>query len=203
MTQETKPLSHADARANRRQTILESTRELCRNHGYETMTMDAVAHHAGITKPTLYAYFPNKEELAVEAFVESVESRVAFMERLPTDLTPLTRFKRLLHYVLHEKITADRIVLAWPGPPVSSHPRFQAAYRSLVEAGVKMLREGQTCGEANPNLDPYIVIQTYICIVTDPRLERLAQESNASPEKMVETLYAILVNGLQQSQALE
>jgi AcrR family transcriptional regulator len=197
VTPETAPVSHADSRAQRRKAILEATRELCRNQGYEAMTMDAVALHAGITKPTLYTYFPKKEELAVEAFVESVESRVAFMDSLPAGLTPLSRFKQLLHYVLHEKITADRIVLAWPGPPVSTHPRFQAAFRSLVDAGVAMLKEGQAIGEANPNLDPYIVIQTYICIVTDPRLERLAREGNASPEKMVETLYAILVAGLQ------
>ena len=161
------------------------------------MTMDAVAHEAGVTKPTLYAYFPNKEELAVEAFVESVESRVAFIRNLPDDHSPLERFKRLLHYVLQEKITADRIVLAWPGPPVSTHPRFQAAFRNLVEAGVALLREGQARGEANPALDPYIVIQSYICIVTDPRLEQLAHEGNARPEAMIETLYAILVNGLQ------
>ena len=202
MRLESSQATHQNSRSARRATILEATRELCRNQGYEAMTMDAVAHLAGITKPTLYAYFPNKEELAVEAFVESVEARVKFMEDLPGELSPMEKFKKLLHYVLHEKITADRIVLAWPGPPVSTHPRFREAYGALVEAGVTLLREGQARGEANPNLDPYIVIQTYICIVTDPRLERLAKEGTAPPDRMVETLFALLVAGLQPPQTV-
>ena len=185
------------SQARRRSAILEATRHLCRNIGYEATTMDAVAHEAGVTKPTLYAYFSNKEELAVEAFVESVEGRIALIDHMPESLSPLERFKRTLRYILEEKISGEQIVLAWPGPPIATHPRFQGALQTLVDRSVALLRAGQECGDANPALDPDIVVHTYVGILTDPRLEILLRSRQTSPEAAIETLYAILIGGLQ------
>src|SRR5918992_2729356 len=47
----------------RRQQLLEVARKVFGRRGYHTVTMDAVAREAGVTKPILYDHFPSKREL--------------------------------------------------------------------------------------------------------------------------------------------
>jgi AcrR family transcriptional regulator len=50
-------------RLDRAQQILDSALRVFAAMGYSGTTMDAVAADAGLTKPTLYTYFPSKEAL--------------------------------------------------------------------------------------------------------------------------------------------
>lgn len=50
-------------RLNRERQILDAALTVFAAQGYSGTTMDAVAAEAGVTKPTLYSYFPSKESL--------------------------------------------------------------------------------------------------------------------------------------------
>lgn len=50
-------------RMNRERAILDGALKVFAAMGYSGCTMDAVAAEAGVTKPTLYSYFPSKESL--------------------------------------------------------------------------------------------------------------------------------------------
>lgn len=50
-------------RLNRERAILDAALKVFAATGYTGATMDAVAAEAGVTKPTLYSYFPSKESL--------------------------------------------------------------------------------------------------------------------------------------------
>ena len=50
-------------RLNRERQILDAALMVFAATGYSGTTMDAVAAEAGVTKPTLYSYFPSKESL--------------------------------------------------------------------------------------------------------------------------------------------
>ena len=70
-------------RAEREQQMLRTARALFAERGYADVTMDEVAGAVGVTKPLLYNYFGNKEQLflacmkpAADALVESVVSAV-------------------------------------------------------------------------------------------------------------------------------
>jgi AcrR family transcriptional regulator len=70
-------------RAEREQQMLATARALFAARGYADVTMDSVAAEVGVTKPLLYTYFGNKEQLflacmrpAAEALVESVVAAV-------------------------------------------------------------------------------------------------------------------------------
>jgi AcrR family transcriptional regulator len=186
-------------RKERRHAILESARSLCRLIGYEAMTMDMVAARASVTKPTLYAYFDSKEDLAVEAFVEALEERLNLLAQLPTHLPTDVRFERILEYILEEKIGAEPTSFAFPGPPISTHPRFLEASQELVDAFVALLKEGQASGRANPKLDPDVVVHTYFTILTDPRLEGLVRSGKIEREATRETLFLLLTEAIRAS----
>ena len=50
-------------RLDREKRILDAALKIFSEMGYSGTTMDAVAAEAGLTKPTLYSYFPSKESL--------------------------------------------------------------------------------------------------------------------------------------------
>jgi len=80
-------------RAEREQQMLESARELFAARGYAAVTMDEVAAAVGVTKPLLYNYYGNKEQLflacmkpAADALVTAVVSAVQSAQDAPEAL---------------------------------------------------------------------------------------------------------------------
>jgi AcrR family transcriptional regulator len=80
-------------RAEREQQMLETARALFAARGYADVTMDEVAAEVGVTKPLLYNYYGNKEQLflacmkpAADALVESVVSAVQSASDAPSAL---------------------------------------------------------------------------------------------------------------------
>ncbi|MCW5952527.1 MAG: TetR/AcrR family transcriptional regulator, partial [Propionibacteriaceae bacterium] len=56
--------------AAKRQQIIDSARELFVENGFAGSSMDAVVAHAGVSKQTVYRYFPSKTDL-LEAVLTS------------------------------------------------------------------------------------------------------------------------------------
>jgi len=53
-----------------RKGILAATAELLLSHGLESVSMDEVAERAGVSKATIYRWWPTKESLALEALLD-------------------------------------------------------------------------------------------------------------------------------------
>src|ERR1700728_3985107 len=52
--------------------ILEVTLRLLQEHGYDQLTIDAVAAEARASKATVYRRWPSKAELVLAAFIEGI-----------------------------------------------------------------------------------------------------------------------------------
>ncbi|MFT4215591.1 MAG: TetR/AcrR family transcriptional regulator [Micropruina sp.] len=61
------------AQAKRRQ-ITDAGRALFLSQGYARTSMDAVTAAAGVSKQTLYAYFPSKDELLIAILAEALQA---------------------------------------------------------------------------------------------------------------------------------
>lgn len=55
----------SDSKADKAQTILTGALEVFTTQGYVAASMDRIAKTCGVSKPTLYTYFINKEGLFV------------------------------------------------------------------------------------------------------------------------------------------
>jgi AcrR family transcriptional regulator len=89
--------------AERPEEILEAALEVFADQGLAGARVEDIAARAGVSKGTLYHYFPSKDEL----FQEAVRSRV-------------------------EKIVANLAVAAAPGEPAERLDRFIAAWWGLL-----------------------------------------------------------------------
>lgn len=53
--------------------LLEKGQELFWKYGYSGVTMDEIANESGISKMTIYKYFPSKEDLFIEILKNNIE----------------------------------------------------------------------------------------------------------------------------------
>ncbi|WP_155765873.1 TetR/AcrR family transcriptional regulator [Mycobacterium colombiense] len=72
MTQTADRCEHASPWSPREAEILAVTLSLLQEHGYDQLTVDAVANAARASKATVYRRWPSKAELVLAAFIEGV-----------------------------------------------------------------------------------------------------------------------------------
>ena len=63
-----------DRSTRKRRVVLEAATALFLRHGYPGTSMDQVAAHAGVSKPTVYKFFGDKEHLFSEIVLGTLES---------------------------------------------------------------------------------------------------------------------------------
>ncbi len=84
----------------REKLILKAAEEIFFKQGEEKMTMDAVAEKAEISKPTIYAYFKNKDELYVAIALKILKLLHPFIKKnLKKDLNGLEKIKSIIQII--------------------------------------------------------------------------------------------------------
>ncbi len=107
----------------RRRQLLARATELFATHGYDELSMAKIAREAGVSKPLLYHYFPNKRELFEAALAQAAEEHLARVRSDP-DASPA------------QQLTASlEAFLTW----IDEH---RGAYEKLMRsAGIPEVRE--------------------------------------------------------------
>jgi AcrR family transcriptional regulator len=145
-------LPRRDWRQERRQKILSAAAELFGANPYDSVQMRDVAARAEVGKPTLYRYFPSKEELFLEVFksgLDRLDSEVAAI--LKDREQPIRSLERLLEALLNalggqvaalRMLTDDQsaVMRRWRN-------EFRRRRRPFVEAARTILEQGIASGE--------------------------------------------------------
>lgn len=94
-TPEHKPRRGRPRSEETRQKIMQATSAILKADGMPGVTIEAVAHKAGVGKPTIYRYWANANELAMAALMETAPAQPA---RGDAD-SPLSRLRGILHRI--------------------------------------------------------------------------------------------------------
>ncbi len=111
------PEARPDSSPKRRQ-IVDAAVALFMAHGYGSVSMDAIARSAGVSKATLYAYFTSKDQLFAtiigDACRESTEDPGTFPAEIDDIAAALIAIgDRILHFLLQErKLAIYRMTVA-------------------------------------------------------------------------------------------
>jgi len=122
--------------------IRQAARELVVEHGYERITVEAIARMAGVSKQTIYRRWRTKADLVLDAFLEHARTSVdEGVSKTPIPVEQeLARFLNRTFVALQETGPAIRSLMAWaqhdPEFLISFRERFikprRAVLRSIV-----------------------------------------------------------------------
>jgi TetR/AcrR family transcriptional regulator, mexJK operon transcriptional repressor len=125
-----------DQQLSKEQQILEGARRIFMEHGFSAATTDMVQRAAGVSKATMYAYYPNKELLfaaVVEKQCEDVSNSVSEIPDEGGDLrSALTRVG-----TSYLRLAASPRVVSLFRTVIAEVPRFPELGRFFYETGPK------------------------------------------------------------------
>lgn len=80
---------------HRREQILNAAQQLFLDHGLNAVTTRQIAQAVGISQPSLYAHFPNRDAIAVELSVRAFKRLSDRLRAVSTQTSGLDRVRRL------------------------------------------------------------------------------------------------------------
>jgi AcrR family transcriptional regulator len=138
----------------KREAVIRAAAHAFNRKGYHNTSLDDIAAALDVTKPTVYYYVTNKEQLLFECFVAGVEQiRAAFREVKQLKVTARERLNGVLrHY--GEAVASEfgwcmvRAEAQDLSPAMSGHIK---ALKSEIDQGIRrLIREGVQDGSIHP-----------------------------------------------------
>jgi AcrR family transcriptional regulator len=140
-----------DAELNR-QRILRAAAEVFGERGLE-VTLDDIAHHAGVGVGTVYRRFPNKEALAGAVFVDKLNAVAALAEKAVAKSDPWEALASFVEEAT-EEISADRGLRQMAMYAIYANEEADRALRRLQRVATKLLERAQAEGVVRGDLEP-------------------------------------------------
>jgi TetR/AcrR family transcriptional repressor of mexJK operon len=173
----------------KRAAILKAAAKLFLASGYASVSMDAVAREAGVSKATLYAHFTGKEALFGAIVEERCLAIAAEAERLAAQAVSSGRALRdvgriLLHFLMQPATLAmHRVVIA-------EGTRFPDLARAFYAAGpattrawmTRRMAEEQRHGRLRADADPAVAAEQFAALMRGD-LYLQAVLGHASPDE--------------------
>nr|WP_253267687.1 TetR/AcrR family transcriptional regulator [Streptomyces asoensis] len=143
-----------------RADVLDAAGGLLLDRGMGTFTIEAVAGRAGVSKTTIYKWWPSKGALALDGYFHVVEAVLAFPDSddVEADLTTQLRaFVRILTETPAGRVIAELIGQAQTDPELSAAllERYSGPRRDLA---VRRMRRAQAEGQLRADVDPEVLV---------------------------------------------
>jgi len=143
-----------------RADVLRAVGDLLLTEGSAELTFERVARLAGVSKTTLYKWWPSKGALALDGYFHAVEPALAFPDTgdIRADLiSQLRAFAQVMTQTPGGRVLAELIGQAQTDADLAQ------AYRALYSAERRRLacdrmRKAQDVGQLRPEVDPQVVV---------------------------------------------
>ena len=156
LSQPHKRARQAAQKLERRQAILDAAWQVFSVTAYDELTVDAIAHAAGLAKGTVFLYFHTKEEIFLEltgqqaaAWFDTVDARLA---QLPAPAQPAA-VVGVLADALQERVDFTRL-LAILSTVLERNANYDAALRFKQLLLLRLAQTGALLERALPFLSP-------------------------------------------------
>jgi AcrR family transcriptional regulator len=173
--------------------ILKATMELLEDRPLAAVTAEDIASRAGVSKATLYKWWPNKNRIALDAFLDRMSedvpipdtgsARLDFLEQLRNAMRfySSSRGRMLSQFIAEGRSDPEFLRLF--------QERFQQPRRQAVRATWK---RGVARGELRPDVDA----ETVIDLLFGPVVYRLMSEHGPLDDSAAETIVEAVFNGI-------
>lgn len=139
--------------------ILDQATRLFAEKGFASTTLQDVADATGLTRPALYHYVANKDELLSKLFSETTDTPAAVLHEINsrTDLEPTEKLRKMAASIaLNQAQSSDRfklIIRSETDLPEELSRSHQQSRRHVLKEFVVVIESGIRTGEMRP-VDP-------------------------------------------------
>jgi len=172
--------------------VLDGAREVFLREGFEGASVDQIARDAGVSKATLYSYFPDKQTLFMAVFksqcqVQSDQAMGVEIMQRPVEEALYSIARSFLDYLMSDfAVQVFRVCVA-------ESARFPELGRAFYESGPKQVLDEITAFLASDKVqddleidDPYMAADQFLQLCRADMLLRkvLNVEADDSPEQI-------------------
>ncbi|CAI2797523.1 MULTISPECIES: TetR/AcrR family transcriptional regulator [Pseudomonas] len=148
-------------KAERRQAISQAAIELFERQGFQNTTIEQIASQAGVSPPTVFKYFGNKQEIILEilrhADQRAITDTRSLIHTIDDPVDALCHLERLLTgyalEVMHPSLWRELLPLILFGGSNELPAGYRAMNDALRAQISELLRELQRAGKLRPQLD--------------------------------------------------
>ncbi len=182
-----------------RKAILEAAAELLLDRGLAAVSMDAVADRAGVSKATIYRWWPTKETLALDALYTQWAAAAPAPRDTGTlrgDLLELLRpWIRLVRTGPHARVIAALLTEA------QTDPVFRAEYqRHVIEPRRDQARDIFARAAARGEIPDGLDLEVALDLIYGPLYLRLLQGHAPLDDAFVQTAVDLALGGIRPGQ---
>jgi AcrR family transcriptional regulator len=178
--------------AQRREQLLDVTKEIVGEDGFHAVSIEAVARRAGITRPVVYRHFADLSAL-LEAMVERESARALsqLAAILPTRLAEadspredlLAALRGYLDAVAADRVTWRLVLMPPEGAPQVLRERITQGRDAVVAALAEAVRPGFGPGEQSP--DPALTARMLSAVADESARLMLIDPQTFPPERLI------------------
>ncbi|WP_081620430.1 TetR/AcrR family transcriptional regulator [Nocardiopsis potens] len=145
-----------------RRSVLDAALDLCEEQGYGPVTVEAIAARAGVSKKTIYRWWPSKGAVVLEALDDAAAPAADFPDTGDLRADLLAQMEGLLR----ELLGAPRFGRALVGVIADTQHDAELAralkevlFRPRAEDGRARLTKGREAGQIGPDADVDLALE--------------------------------------------
>jgi|GEM_PF-1955064 AcrR family transcriptional regulator len=151
-----------------REEILQTAHTLLGQKGF-AVSMDELASCVGVSKPTLYSYFPTKEDLLVEAILHELRPLLHLFEaELAAEQSALASLVLLLQTVISFKSDTQTVLLRSPNPEltrlVKNNQQIIESFQRMHQIVQELVQRAIDQAEIDPSLDLQAIVALFFSL---------------------------------------
>jgi AcrR family transcriptional regulator len=155
-----------------RDEILVAAQQLLGERGFAALAMDEVAQRVGVSKPTLYAHFPTREDLAAAMIGLLIDQLFATLTQQSRSESPLEQLALLLRSAIAFQVDIGAAAFQLWQPEVAEllrrHPASQQSLAAAQERVVALCRAAIEQGQVTVTDNPEHLARLFSALVCLP-----------------------------------
>lgn len=190
----------AVAEAGTRERIVAAAVSLFAERGFDATSVNQVVARAGVAKGALYHHFESKDDLLYEVYRELVDRQLAgLIGILGRGLTPAGTLRALIADLVGTTATsaAEAKVFARESHRLgdANQARVREARRSIHDAFIELIRNGQATGDFGTVASPEMVTFTVFGVINELPVW-YHPDGKKRPAELADELAALILTAL-------
>jgi len=177
-----------------RRAILDATRALVEEGGYDAATIEAVAARAGVGKTTIYRWWPNRPSLVVELLMGMAAENVP----MPSGPDPLAAVRTEMRGIagaadhLMGRLLTSLLGEAQRDPEIRA-VLLGGLFYPRSEATAKMIRQAQAAGRLRKDVPAHVIVD----LLVGPLFYRMFVRHQPLNDAFVSRVFNCVISGLE------